>query len=174
MQRMFRAACLPLFRSASFKARYCGSFVFHPSLCLVADLPFRVGSQGSKLDGETDSPFSVLKPEDISCVIQRPFVTAFPSAVATPNYLVIRWWENILTSRFRGRCSVRTAGTLLRVSGWGIFQTWFIRPCITCQPPPPSQIFFPSTNHVPPYRVAKSFKRCPAWAGVYPDTFTLR
>lgn len=43
------------------QSTHCGSFVFHPSLCLVADLPFRVGSQGSKLDGETGSPFSALE-----------------------------------------------------------------------------------------------------------------
>jgi hypothetical protein len=73
-----------------------GSFVFHPSLCLVADLPFRVGSQGSKLDGETDRPSLPSKPEDISCVIQRPFLTAFPFAVALPNYPVIRSLKNVM------------------------------------------------------------------------------
>ena len=29
------------------------------------------------MDGETGSPLSALKPEDISCFIQRPFLTAF-------------------------------------------------------------------------------------------------
>jgi hypothetical protein len=55
---------------------------------------FVLDRSNQKMDGETDRPSLPSSRRTFSCVIQRPFSTAFPFAVALPNYQVIRWWGN--------------------------------------------------------------------------------
>jgi len=100
---------------------------------------FALDRRGRSWTGKPSRPSLSSKPEDISCVIQGPFMTAFPSAVALPNYPMIRWWGSRVE--------------LLK-------QACFM-------PIPHQRTTFRLTG-------SQSLKRCPAWAGVCPDTFTLR
>jgi hypothetical protein len=107
------------------------------------------------MDGETDRPSLSSSRRTFSCFIQGPFLTAFPFAVALPNYQVIHWWEIVIVLDFHeARPYVcRSIARALRVRaayGRGTPLPQFSHYTLT------SITTFPPTNHIPHYRVGKS------------------